>query len=117
MLLYARVLVFLVCVKKDEIKITCPKDIGKNKPKAKLTCFLSKKSIFWRQKIALEKGVRYEKTKKWVKLEVGEELLKYLGKKYDLPISMVVSTSCNAHYERRDYLFPLMVRSKPLCQF
>ena len=38
-----------------------------------------------------------KKTKKWVKLEVGEELLKYLGKKYDLPISMVVSQQALKH--------------------
>ena len=81
-----------------KLNLRAQKTLEKNKPKAKLTCFLPKKSIFWRQKIALEKGVRYEKkTKKWVKLEVGEELLKYLGKKYDLPISMVVSQQALKH--------------------
>ena len=47
-----------------------------------------------------------KKTKKWVKLEVGEELLKYLGKKYDLPISMVVFRNrFKARYETKIICF------------
>ena len=40
-----------------------------------------KKEYFLKTKIALEKGVRYEKKQRsGLKCEVGEELLKYLGK-------------------------------------
>ena len=83
MLLYARVLVFLVFVKKDEIKLTCPKDIG---TKGQINMLLFKKEYFLKTKNSSGKGVRYEKTKKWVKLEVGEglimELCKYMTYRY-----------------------------------
>ena len=62
-----------------KLKLRAQKTLEKNKPKAKLTCFSSKKSIFWRQKIALEKALDM-KIKKWVKLEVGEGLIMDLCK-------------------------------------
>ena len=58
LLLYARVLVFLVFVKKDEIKITCPKDIGKI---SQINMLPFKKEYFLRTKNSSGKGVRYEK--------------------------------------------------------
>ena len=42
---------FLVFVKKDEIKITCQKDIGKkNRPKAKLNMLSPEKEYFLKTK-------------------------------------------------------------------
>ena len=92
-------LVFLVFVKKDEIKITCQKDIGKkNRPKAKLNMLSPEKEYFLKTKNSSgKKALDMKKQRSGLKCEVGEEWLKYLGKKYDLPISMVVSQQALMH--------------------
>ena len=84
----------------------CPKDIGKinqiNMPRFKAEYFL-------RTKNSSGKGVRYEKTKKWVKLEVGEgliiDLCKYMTYRYPQ-----FATGCKARYETK-IIVPLMVRT------
>ena len=48
--------------------MTCPKDIGKI---SQINMLPFKEEYFLRTKNSSGKGVRYEKTKKWVKLEVN----------------------------------------------
>ena len=96
-LLNARVLVF-GCFKRMKLKLRAKKTLERNRLKAKLNMLTAKKEYFLKTKNSSgKKGVRYEKQRSGLKCEVGEEWLKYLGKKYDLPISMVVSQQALMH--------------------